>query len=537
MLLNRIFQIYRDNLSYKYVYLYNELFISLNLWESFCLYWISLKSDNLIINKYTWEETKIWDLLNLIIEKHKSVFLFFLRYKRQGIYRQWEEAEFINIFDKRELLFGDIQTIFTFTFVDDYSYRRKIPDNFNIEHSILGIYHSDYECSICNWYKDAFTNFADYSKVFDQNFFHENTDKSRHVLYTNITDYESITLWWNEKINSILSDQKLLQNYDIISLNQTCISVIMWDDPKSLFEYNKIPINKRFLTNQETDSNYKTLIKFLMNIRVQSSDIQPSNHIIFFWLNKNKNTLELIQFLKGNFNIIVDKILIPNINVKDIESILNYSLAIFFTWREIKAQKIFTLYPICQFESPVPYGITRNRELIKNIFLKMWKEEDIGRLDAILEKYTDEHKGLYDEARKYGLWFIIHSFHIKQFMDDNFRWVPILSFLKDMWFQLHFFIYSSGGHSDLDLEPLKEQGVNIIISDQKEDLDSFIDDDRISCYYSEIANDKRIIGRGKQQFSVWDFEYGIEWFYRTLQLLIRKCEKWKYYQELNIYLK
>jgi len=44
--------------------------------------------------------------------------------------------------------------------------------------------------------------------------------------------------------------------------------------------------------------------------------------------------------------------------------------------------------------------------------------------------------------------------------------------------------------------------VNIIISDQKEDLDSFIDDDRISCYYSEIANDKRIIGRGKQQFSV-----------------------------------
>ncbi len=49
---------------------------------------------------------------------------------------------------------------------------------------------------------------------------------------------------------------------------------------------------------------------------------------------------------------------------------MSYDYWVFFKWKEIKAQSIFKLYPINNFESNVPYSISENYNLYKNILDK-----------------------------------------------------------------------------------------------------------------------------------------------------------------------
>lgn len=533
----KILNINFPNYVIKTTYLYNEFFISVYSRDDFILFWISNKSSKIQVNKYKWDNTIIWKILLVLLSKYNKIFLSYLKNKQEKLFNLWDESEFINIYDKKDLDFKSIKEKLYFSFLDDYSYRRKNEMDFKIEEkSILDIYHSDFECSICCWPKDSFNNFPSYhNDIFDEKYFWSNKLYERLQLKTNITDYESITNWWNEKINEILQDKDLLEKYDLIALNKTCISVIMWDDITSVFKYNNIPEEKIFYTDQNTDSAYRVVINFLKNINVKILNSNKNNKIVFFWLNKNKNTFELIELLKNNFNIIVDKVLIPNINTEDLESIMNYNFWVFFTWREIKAQNIFKLYPLKQFESSVPYWTTKLKELLKQIFINMLVESYTLILEDVLDKYKNKYIDLYKKSKNYQIWFIIHDFHIKYFLKDNFRWVPIISMLNDMWFHLNFFIYSKNDKYKKDIFELntkndsdKIHNFDILVSSSKKDLEQFITNEDINCYYSEISNDKRILDKNKIQFSVWDFEYWLDWFYRTFELLIKKCQKQEY---------
>jgi hypothetical protein len=170
--------------------------------------------------------------------------------------------------------------------------------------------------------------------------------------------------------------------------------------------------------------------------------------------------------------------------------------------------------------------------LFKSILEKFWKKEYIKRLDKIFLEKKEENKELFRKAKKYKIWFIIFYFHIKQFLDDIFRWTDILQMLKDMWFELEFFVYKFKNNIT-DLKELQDNYKNIIYSSNINDLNNFLDSDSISLYYSEINRDLRILKRNKEIFSIWDLEYWIEWFYRTFQKLVKKCEKVDYLKNLN----
>jgi len=523
----------------KYTYLYNELFISVYNDKWLVLLWISYKSTKLLINKYSWIDLVNWKILMVILKKYENIFLLFLESLNKCLFNIWEESEFINIYDKKELQFDDIKRKLEFSFLDDYAYRRKIQNEFKFEDkSILDIYHSDFECSKCHWPVESFTSFPDFEEVNDYNFFkNKYLDKKTDFLMTNINDYESITVWWNEKINEILSDKKLLDKYDLISINKTCISVIMWDDIMSIYKYNKVDPKKIFYTDQNTDSPYRTVINYLS--RIDLKEWKKNKKILFFWLNKNKNTSELITFLIENFSIEVGNVLLPNIDIKDLSEINNFKLAVFFSWRETKAQNIFKLYPIDNIDFNIPYGLTKSINLFSSILKKYNKESEIKILDRIILKSKKNHSELFNKVVNFEIGFILYDFHIKQFLVDNFRWVPMLSLLNDMWFKINFFIVNDNELYKKDLEKFNKindldnkNNFNTIISNSKKDLDNFITNKNIQLYYSEISNDNRILDRNKEQFSISDLEYWIEWFYRTFELLIKKCEKVIYYNNL-----
>lgn len=79
-----------------------------------------------------------------------------------------------------------------------------------------------------------------------------------------------------------------------------------------------------------------------------------------------------------------------------------------------------------------------------------------------------------------------------------------------------------------DINKLSELFENIIISNNRNDLNNFFLLENIHLYYSEIKNDNRVLYYNKWIFSIWDIEYWLDWFYRTLKKLIIKCRKVKY---------
>ncbi len=521
----------KDSL-YKYTYLYGEIFISIQKNQEFVLFWISNKSNKLVINKYSWDGNPIGNILIVLIKKYEEIFTKLLIEISKELFNIWEESEFINIFDKEHLSFQNVKERLEFSFLDDYSYRRKGHYNFNFqsENKVLDIYHSDFECSKCNWPVQSFNNFPDYSETFNHKYFESERWKKSDYLFTNISDYESITVWWNEKVNEILQNKDLLAKYDLISLNKTCISVIMWDDIKSIFEYNKVDLRKTFYTDQNIDSPYRAVINYLKEINIVNNQFNKSNKnkIVFFWLNKNKNTYEIIKLLKDNFWVDVEKVLIPNIKIDDVKNILEYKLWVFFSWRAVMAQNIFKLYPFLQIETPVPYWISNNMSLLENILEKLWINNYKKSIDLLFNEYKNKNIDLYDSVKNYNVGFIIFDFHIKQFIDDNFRWTTIISMLKDMGFNIRFYIFSENDKYINDLNELKKMNYKILVSNNTNELEKFIIDKDIQLYYSEISSDSRIISKNKEQFSVWDMEYWIDWFYRTFRGLIKKCSKVKY---------
>lgn len=533
VIIKKIFSKYFQEWDYKFVYLHNELLISIYKWNEFVFYWVKIKADKLATFVYSWENSKLLKILDLIFINYKKIFIDFLNIKKKNFSNFWDESEFINIFDKDELSYSEVKNKLDFTFLDDYSYRRRKEMSFELEQSYVEIYHSDFECSICDWPKESFTNFPDYSKKVDYKYYPENENLKQLHFNTYITDYESISIWWNPKVSEILWAKEIIDSYDTVTLNKTCISVIMWDDIESIFKYNNIPDEKTIYTDQNIDSWYKSVINFLKNIKVKNFDEEnDKNTILFFWLTKTKNTYELVEFLKNNFWIFVDKILIPNINKDDLESILKYRLSIFFDSLDSKTQSVFKMYPINNIDSNIPYWITSLEKLVSNILLNIWEDINISKdFFSWIRKIMTEK---LSETNKYTIWFIIHPFHVKSFNENNFRWIPIIDLLNDMWFKYKFFIYDNNNlqiyKNDLDL--FIKSWYNYKISSNKDDLFSFIWDENINLIYSEISNDKRILDFWKVQFSVWDFEYWLEWFYRTIDKMLLKCKKQDYYTNL-----
>jgi len=530
--LDKLLKVNYQSYIIKYMFLFWELFISLQKKTRFVLFGISYKWGKLKINKYYGESTEDGIKLLALIKKYESIFIKFFEILQKSANQVGDESDFINIFDKTELTYEEIWKILNFTFVDDYTYRRRSEMDFTIEDkSELSIYHSDFECSKCSWPKEAFTNFPDFrNDIIDKKYFKEDICKKNYTqLYTNITDYESITMWWNQKINEILSNKKLIKNYDLISINKTCISVIMGDDVKSVLLQNKIPLCKTVYTDQNIDSGYKAILSYLKEIKL-NNNIGKTNQVVFFGLAKNKNTYELIKFLENNLNIKVWNIILPAINKKDLQEILKYKFAVFFDWKKMKVKDLFKLYPIDYFEVKVPYSLTNSYLFYKKILGKFWKTTE--KLENIIESLKQEKKWLFDKAKNYMVGFIISSFHIDYFLQDNFRWVDLLQTLWDMWFDIKFFVSNFYWKENLDkLNKLREK-YEVVFSNEKNKLDDFLKDEKISLYYSEVNNDKRIFKYDKCQFSIWDFEYGIDGFFRTLERFVKKCEKVDYIKKL-----
>jgi len=534
-IITEIFLKYFERKEFKHVYLHNELFISLYKWDDFFFCWLIIQADEVIFNIYSDVNSKLWKVLYIIFVKYKELFKNYLILKKKSFHKVWNETDFINIYDDNKISYDELINNLYFTYLDDYSYRRRKEMNFKLEKSYVDLYHSDFECSICDWPREAFANFPNYQKKVDFDYFPEFKDLEKVHLHTYITDYESISIWWNPKVSEILSDKDFLNNYEMVTINKTCISVIMWDDIESILKYNNIPENKTIYTDQNIDSWYKAVINFLKKINVKNWLKKHSNdRIIFFWLSKIKDTYEIIKFLDENLNIKVDKVFIPNINKDDLEEILKYNLWVFFNWLEVKTQSIFLMYPIESIESSIPYWLTKFKELILNINKIIWWND--SKIENILNKYLLENNNLLSDSNNYKLWFILYPFHLKMFNDNNFRGVPILSLLKDLWFKIEIFIYSKDlSKYEKDYNDFLKNWFNTRLWENKWDLDLFFKDETINLYYSEVANDKRILNFNKWQFSVWDFEYWIDGFFRTLNWLLIKAKKQEYFNKIYNY--
>jgi len=104
----------------------------------------------------------------------------------------------------------------------------------------------------------------------------------------------------------------------------------------------------------------------------------------------------------------------------------------------------------------------------------------------------------------------------------------MLWMLTDMWFKINFFVYLNWNSQTLinnfiNIFP----EINIDFWDDLNQLEKFYENN-IDLVYSEISNDKRIIDKNKIQITPKDFEYWLEGFFNTHNLLAKKLIKLNY---------
>ena len=109
--LDKILQVNFKTCSIKYVYLYNEVFISVICKENFIFFWVVLKANKLLINKYSWENLLEWKKLLILIKKYENILKQILKEINKNQNNIWDESDFINIFDKKELNYEKIREI------------------------------------------------------------------------------------------------------------------------------------------------------------------------------------------------------------------------------------------------------------------------------------------------------------------------------------------------------------------------------------------------------------------------------------------
>jgi len=69
----------------------------------------------------------------------------------------------------------------------------------------------------------------------------------------------------------------------------------------------------------------------------------------------------------------------------------------------VKSQYIFELYPIESFEIKIPYSLSGNYFLYKNILEHLNMEKEVNKLETIFDEKRKIHAHLFDKAQIYTL--------------------------------------------------------------------------------------------------------------------------------------
>ncbi|MDD4530872.1 MAG: nitrogenase component 1, partial [Candidatus Gracilibacteria bacterium] len=317
-------------------------------------------------------------------------------------------------------------------------------------------------------------------------------------------------------------------NISSIDIYFGCMPIMIGDNSKVIIDENKKDFDMPLIyVDQTPDYSFKKLENILQNLDSKNGK-KDKNLCTILGYPLSKSLLELENLLKKleiklNYTF-------PLVEIDKLKKISESNLTIFVdAGRNEKINELFDNLPLDIKKEKLPYGINNSINFLRNLVANF-------NLDAkktkLLEKYIEKSKKEFvkrkQELAKINLGFVLISNHLNEFL-GNFRGVELIDFIKEVGFGgVHIFYYldkNSEHKKEIEQKIKKDFGgyknLNITFGDTKKDLDAFLDKKEVALYYSEIFNDKRVLDKGKMQFSLDCFEPSLDGFLRTIDNLIK----------------
>jgi nitrogenase iron protein NifH len=242
---------------------------------------------------------------------------------------------------------------------------------------------------------------------------------------------------------------------------------------------------------------------------------------------------ELIPFLKY-LNIETNACVFPDFDLSELKKIRKAVFQIYPKGSLIGSEAINNLskFDVPFFPVVAPYGIKATKECLRSIAHSLGRDKEF--LDAwkfFIKNFNKDWKDLTKKARNYRLAFVIDDETVFCFKDLSL-WggLDIFNVLKEMGFGIDLLLYVAQNQKrDVKAEGpgfLKKLLRNFSCKtfSTSTEFNSLLRAGSFSAVYSDVSFDRRLTATGKAQFSLRNFEMGLQGSLRTLKSLITICE-------------
>ena len=344
---------------------------------------------------------------------------------------------------------------------------------------------------------------------------------------------EDIIMGTDSKVYEVLN--RITRGDNIpVNVLYTCVNKVIGTDIISLIkQINKN--NKAQVVYTECSSEKhpgEAFAELMRSVKIGEKHKVKSRTYNLIGYKDDRGMTELTQLLEETFGLRLNIRLLPYVDLKTLKNFYKGRLQVLNRMAIYQGvfNNVFQGSDLDTLTPPAPYGMKDSVEWLRSIagFFKVSLDSN-KEWKSYYRSRIREWKALTAQARKYRLAFIISGDDV-ELLTSPAKYplgVPILKCLAEMGFGLDILLTTGE-----DLDRHKQTITDFLEGGKKHKVEKLSDPGKIeewisgsgcSCVYSDFRNDMRIISNGKMQFSVSDFQEGLDGALRTLQGLLELC--------------
>jgi hypothetical protein len=324
---------------------------------------------------------------------------------------------------------------------------------------------------------------------------------------------------------------------DLVLVKMACVAKIIGDDlseAMARFE-ERTGVPTVFLDNLADESNdfFSTLLE---RLRWEPDFLEPAERAGRINLVGFPDVPEMDRFVRvlGKLGITVNARLVPEVRLEDMKR---------YTWAELQVlvdsrlyygsyEQLFGNVDIPSLRTTPPFGVAGSRAWLEAV------AAELGRADGLAASWEAEWAPLADswqrmceKARGHRLGFVVDQPAMELLLSpEKGTGVPMLAMLAEMGFGLEFLVYTGDGTKPDPRLPGLVRPFRDVAT-----LEELLRASAADAFYSEFYFDRRLSRTGKAQFSISDFQLGLEGAIWTLNRLLRICSL-SYYRRYAVFL-
>lgn len=324
---------------------------------------------------------------------------------------------------------------------------------------------------------------------------------------------------------------------DLVMVKTACVAKVIGDDLSEAMERfeARTGVPTVFLDNlaDEESDFFSTILERLRWEPEFREPAESAGRINLVGFPDVPEMDRLVRML-GQLGVTINARLVPEIRLEDMKR---------YTWAQLQVlvdsrlyygsyEQLFGNVDIPSLRMTPPFGVAGTREWLAKVATELGLAEGLDQVwDTEWTPLAAEWKALCEQAGAHRLGFVLDRMSMDLVLHpEKGTGVPMLAMLGEMGFELEFLLYTGDGTKpDRALpgpcKPFRDSS----------SLEALLRESEAAAFYSEYYFDRRLSRSGKAQFSVSDFELGLEGALTTLGRLLRICSM-SYYRRYAAYL-